>query len=35
MENGDDVGIVTEAKSRPFYQITGLFRQLGIFLNDL
>ena len=35
MENEDDVGIVIEAKSGPFYQITGLFRQLGIFLNDL
>lgn len=35
MENKDDVGIVIEAKSGPFYQITGLFRQIGIFLNDL
>lgn len=35
MENEDDVGIVIEAKSGPFYQITGLFRQIGIFLNDL
>lgn len=26
MENEDDVGIVIEAKSGPFYQITGLFR---------
>lgn len=35
VENEDDVGIVIEGKSGPFYQITGLFRQLGIFLNDL
>lgn len=35
VENEDDVGIVIAAKSGPFYQITGLFRQIGIFLNDL
>lgn len=31
MENKDDVGIVIVAKSGPLYQITGLFRQKGIF----
>ena len=35
MENKDDIGIVNEAKSGTFYHITDLFRQLGIFLNDL
>lgn len=35
MENEYDIGIVIEAKSGPFHQITGLFTQLGLFLDDV